>query len=117
METASSPPEPPRKRRYPRLELQAAVKVQHSGAGLLLPVRNVSRGGVLVAASGHDLSAFPLGTTHSLTIFDPDDPTREARIEARVVRHDNTGMAVSWDHSTDAVATVSTFLDRFYSKR
>jgi hypothetical protein len=114
----SDPPYDRRTRRYPRLDLQAAVLLEQSGTSLVLPVRNVSRGGVLVASGGHDLRSFTIGSQHPVTIRDPDTAgIADVRIDARVVRHDVTGMALSWDHSDSAVYAVSTFLDAFYSKR
>jgi hypothetical protein len=106
-----------RTRRYPRLELHAQVRLPQGTEGLLLPVRNVSRGGVLVAAAGHDLSAFRISSPHPLELVDPDGTVPAATLEARVVRHDAIGMALSWDHSDAAVVLAGVFLDAFYSKR
>ena len=120
MNTVETPPSYPRPRRYPRLELAAFVDVRRGDgtAVLQLPVRNISRGGVLVGASGEDLSAFALGDTLAVTIVDKSgDLDNGAVVEARVVRHDGGGMALSWDHSDGGVRAVGAFLDRFYSKR
>ena len=108
---------PQRTRRYPRLELHAQVLISHSGTFLSLPVRNISRGGVLVAAADGELGAFQIGTTHPLEIVDPDGAVPPRRIYARVVRHDASGMALSWDHNDVAVDAAGVFLDAFYSKR
>jgi hypothetical protein len=116
-----TPPDHPRPRRYPRFELRAFVELRGgdgADARLYLPVRNISRGGVLVGDAGADLSVFPLGTSLALAIVDADgDLGSPARVEARVVRHDAGGMALSWDDSDGSVAIVGAFLDRFYSKR
>jgi hypothetical protein len=98
--------------------LKAVVLLDRSGMALHLPVRNVSRGGVLVGALGNDLSAFQLGSTHHVIILDEEvlNP-RQAAVDARVVRHDAVGMALSWDDSDSAVESVGAFLDAFYSKR
>lgn len=121
MNTVHNPPDFPRPRRYPRLELRAFVEVgaaEVAGAPLQLPVRNISRGGVLVGAGDELAGRFALGTTLPLTIVDASgDVEAAARVDARVVRHDAGGMALSWDHSDGAVAAVGTFLDRFYAKR
>lgn len=85
---------------------------------LQLPVRNISRGGVLVGDGGEDLSAFAIGQSHSVTIVDAaGDLDAAAHVAGRVVRHDAGGMALSWDEDADGVQTVGAFLDRFYSKR
>ena len=117
METSSQTPHPPT-RRYPRLELKAVVLLDRSGIALHLPVRNVSCGGVLIGAMGNDLSSFALGSTHHVTIIDAEELNpRQAAVDARVVRHDAVGMALSWDDSDTAVQSVGAFLDAFYSKR
>ena len=121
MDTAeTTPPRYPRPRRYPRLELAAFVELRRDeGAAVLqLPVRNISRGGALVGDGGADLSAFALGATLAVTIVDKSgDLDGAAAVEARVVRHDAGGMALSWDHSDAGVHAAGAFLDRFYSKR
>jgi hypothetical protein len=118
VEPVETPPASPSARRYPRLELSAFVELVHSGTVLQLPVRNISRGGVLVGAADHDLLPFSLGSLLTLTLVDADGGVEgAARVQARVVRHDAGGMALTWDDSDSGVATVGTFLDRFYSKR
>ncbi|MDB4964697.1 MAG: hypothetical protein JWN44_386 [Myxococcales bacterium] len=83
-----------------------------------LAVRNVSRGGALVASDGSDLSAFAPGSTQTVTLLDPDGGGANAvGVEAKVIRHDSSGMALSWDENDRAVGEVGAFLDRFYSKR
>ena len=70
------------------------------------------------ATAGEDLSAFALGTMLAVTIVDKSgDLAAAAAVDARVVRHDAGGMALSWDDSDAGVRTVGLFLDRFYSKR
>jgi len=121
VDTVETPPNYPRPRRYPRLELSAVVEVRHGdeeGTMVQLPVRNISRGGVLVGAAGIDLTIFALGETLAVTIVDASgDLTGAAHIDGHVVRHDAGGMALSWDRSDAAVRDVGAFLDRFYSKR
>jgi len=117
VDTSRQTPHPPT-RRYPRFELRALVLLQRSGMALHLPVRNISRGGALVGAVGHDLSGFALGSTHQLAVVDSDEESpRGEPVAARVVRHDALGMALSWDHDERAVAVVGAFLDAFYAKR
>lgn len=120
VDTVETRPNDPRPRRYPRLELSAFVVVRR-GAGdavVQLPVRNMSRGGVLVGDAGEDLSGFALGDTFAVTIVDASgDLDAAARVQGRVVRHDGGGMALTWDESELAVRDAGQFLDRFYSKR
>jgi len=118
VDTVESPPSFPRPRRYPRLELSAFVEMRTEGAMLQLPVRNISRGGVLVGAAGEDLSSFAVGESHTVMIVDAaGDLDAAAHVAGRVIRHDAGGMALSWDEDADGVRTVGAFLDRFYSKR
>lgn len=119
MNTVQTPPDFPRPRRYPRLELRAFVELGGGDdASAPLPVRNISRGGVLVAADAPLAARFPLGAMLPLVIVDAaGDIDAAARVEARVVRHDAGGMALSWDDSDASVTTVGAFLDRFYAKR
>lgn len=118
MDTVQSPPSYVAPRRYPRLELRAFVEVRAGGAVLQLPVRNISRGGVLVGAAAEDLSMFATGDLLTVTIVDASgDLDAAANVAGRVVRHDGGGMALSWDEDEGAVATAGAFLDRFYSKR
>jgi len=118
VDTVQSPPSYVAPRRYPRLELRAFVELRAGGAMLQLPVRNISRGGVLVGAAGEDLSPFAIGELLSVMIVDASgDLDAAANVSGRVVRHDGGGMALSWDEDDGAVASAGAFLDRFYSKR
>ncbi len=120
MDTLPTPPSYPRPRRYPRLELAAFVELRRDDASavLQLPVRNISRGGVLVGDAGADLTGFAPGATLAVTIVDKSgDVDAAAAVDGRVVRHDAGGMALTWDDSDTGVRAVGAFLDRFYSKR
>jgi hypothetical protein len=118
VDTVETPPGYSHPRRYPRLELRAFVEVRAGGATLQLPVRNVSRGGVLVGAAGEDLSGFAIGDLLSITIVDASgDLDGAASVAGRVIRHDGGGMALTWDEDDTGIRTVGAFLDRFYSKR
>jgi hypothetical protein len=98
------------KRKDPRLELYASVRLERAGERLLLPVKNISLGGVLLATDGNDLSTFPVGTKHQIVVFHPDDPGKNATVKAEVVRHDEAGMALSWP-SELARATIALLLE------
>ncbi len=96
-----NPPPPPQPRRaerraHPRTQLFCAVKVLVDEA-LALSVRDISIGGIAVAADGLDLTVFRVGSCHELLVFDAaDDSLPTVRAIASVVRHDALGMALTW---------------------
>ena len=98
------------KRKDPRLELYASVRLERAGERLLLPVKNISLGGVLLATGGQDLTGFPVGSRHQIVVFHPDDPGKHATVKADVVRLDEVGMALSWP-SELARATIALLLE------
>jgi hypothetical protein len=93
------PPPPPKKdkRRHPRRELFAAVELRGGNVTLILPARNLSLGGVLLAADGNDLGRFAVGDVLPVQIIDITDGTRRpVRATARIMRHDADAMALMW---------------------
>lgn len=85
------------KRRHPRFELYASVELRGAGETLILPARNLSLGGVSLAADGHDLSSFADGRSFEVMIFDAvDEANPPVRAPAKVIRHDADGMALMW---------------------
>src|SRR5262245_56916030 len=98
------------KRKDPRFELYASVRIERAGERLLLPVKNISLGGVLLSSTGHDLSDFPVGSRIQIVVFHPDDPGKHATVNADVVRNDGNGMALNWP-SELARATVALLLE------
>ena len=98
------------KRKDPRHELYASVRIERAGERLLLPVKNISLGGVLLATDGQDLSGFPVGSRHPIVVFHPDDPGKHATVKAEVVRHDEFGLAFNWP-SELARATIALLLE------
>ena len=74
----------------------------------MVPARNLSLGGVSLAADGHDLSHFDNGTVIDVLIFDAlDENTAPVRASARVVRHDPDGsMALMWNATDPKVASL-----------
>jgi hypothetical protein len=93
-------------RRHPRFELFASVELQQNQETVVLPARNLSLGGVSLAADGHDLSHFGDGTVIDVLIFDAlDENTEPVRASARILRHDPDGsMALMWNATDPKVA-------------
>jgi hypothetical protein len=93
-------------RRHPRYELFASVELQQDGEAVVLPARNLSLGGVSLAADGYDLSRFEHGMVIDVLIFDAlDETTAPVRSSARVLRHDPNGsMALMWNATDPVVA-------------
>jgi hypothetical protein len=108
MAKPASPPKPPAKntRKYPRYELFATVELSRGEETLVLPARNISLGGLYVAADGNDLSAIKAGDTVKVTLFDAiDEGHPHVRGQAQVVRHEGeAGLALTWS-STDPIVT------------
>jgi hypothetical protein len=104
----SSPPPPPRKkenRRHPRYELFASVEITRGDETLILPARNLSLGGVSLAADGNDLSRFAVGAEVSVDVFDLSDETRPpVRAPAVVLRHERGAVALMWRGEDPRVA-------------
>lgn len=95
------------KRRHPRYQnLVVSVAVEDEGApSLLLPVLNLSIGGLAAAVSGAALERFTLQSFHALEIFDPSDPAvPRVRVYGETMRRDATGVALMWDDSNPAIA-------------
>ncbi len=101
-----NPPAPPARgqaRRHPRYELFASVEVHHGEATLVLPARNISLGGLYLAADGNDLSVLTMGDVVEVMLFDAiDEGKPTVRADAMVVRLDVDGVAITWA-STDPV--------------
>jgi hypothetical protein len=87
---------PSNARRHLRVELLASVEIAAAGEMVILTVRNISMGGVYVLHDGHNLSSFPVGSRHELTIFTPADTEKQLVVRGQVVRHDSDGMAFKW---------------------
>ncbi len=85
---------------------------------LLLPARNISLGGVYLAADGHDLDALELGMELEVLVFDAlDDKRKPVRLTGEIVRHDGDGLALMWADSDPAIAIeLAKLLDRLQPK-
>ena len=115
-----TPPPPPgsERRRYPRYQVFAQVEISGKEATLILPVNNISAGGISVALDKGDSSS---GAAEEAAEFSPDEAvtvfldagvgsdgralhvTMEARI-VRINRGANPGVALCWTNN-DAEAT------------
>jgi PilZ domain-containing protein len=107
----AEPNKPPDRRRHPRLELFALVELKSALETLILTVRNLSVGGVLLSADGHDLTQFPMGTRHEVSVFTPDETASRLVLTGEVVRHDAGGMALRWDPDGAALVRLVTWLE------
>jgi hypothetical protein len=106
-EQRAPPPPPPKKdtRAHPRYELLATVELRDADETVVLPARNLSRGGIFLASDGNDLSRFTVGSTIELLVFDGSNEERPVvRGRAAVVRHDGAGIGLRWldNPQTDA---------------
>jgi PilZ domain len=104
---SGTPPKTPPKntRRHPRFELFASVELHSGDETVVLPARNLSLGGVSLAADGHDLGRFEVGSIIDVLIFDAvDESTAPVRSPARVLRHDADSMALMWNATDPHVA-------------
>jgi hypothetical protein len=106
MSSKPTPPSPPKKkntRAHPRFELFASVELRTDELTLVLPAKNISLGGIFLAADGNDLGALPVGDEVEVMVFDAlDEGETAVRASAKIVRCDAEGVALTWS-STDPV--------------
>jgi hypothetical protein len=111
MSEQRTPPPPPATRAtsatraHPRFELLATVELRDADETVVLPARNLSRGGIFLASDGNDLRRFAVGSTIELLVFDGNNEEHPVvRGRAAVVRHDGAGMGLRWldNPETDA---------------
>jgi hypothetical protein len=103
-------PPPDDRRRYPRVAIFAFVEMRSASETLILTVRNVSAGGALLSADGHDISVFPVGSRHSVALFTPGDDGRLLVLSGEVVRHQPDAMALRWDQDGTAFVALVDWL-------
>lgn len=96
----------------------ASVELHAGAESLILPARNISLGGVYLAADGHDLSGFELGTETEVLVFDAlNEKKRPVKLTGQVVRQDDAGMALMWTATdSDAALALAKLLDAMKSK-
>ena len=107
-------------RRHPRFELFASVELHQNQETVVLPARNLSLGGVSLAADGHDLSHFDNGSVIEVLIFDAfDEHAEPVRSSARVLRHDPDGsMALMWNATDpDVAAALASLLQKLKPRK
>jgi len=92
----------------------ASVELHAASETLVLPARNISLGGIYLAADGHDLGLLTVGLALEVLVFDALDETRRpVRLVGEVVRLDGDGVALMWSGSDpDAALDLSRLLDR-----
>lgn len=77
--------------------MYASVELQAGGETIVLPARNISLGGVFLAADGHDLGNLAPATVLDVLVFDAlDESNRPVRLHAEVVRRERDGVALMW---------------------
>jgi hypothetical protein len=99
------------RRWHPRYVLHACAELAGDDS-LTLRVRNISVTGVLLWADGRNLAQFPVGSDQDVVIFNPDDPSLQVSLRARVVRHDVPlrSIALIWKDA-EAIADVGRLLN------
>lgn len=99
--------------------MYASVELRAGGEAMILPARNISLGGVHLAADGHDLGGFPEGHQLDVLVFDAlDESHRPVRLRAVVMRHDADGMALMWSSSDSSAAVeLARLLDAMQPKK
>jgi hypothetical protein len=98
--------------------MYASVELKAASETMILPARNISLGGVYLAADGHDLSGIAVGSRIDVQVFDAlDEGKQPVRLDARVVRCDERGMALQW-LSVDALeaSELSKLMDSLKTK-
>jgi hypothetical protein len=103
MSRRAKPPPPPgsERRQHPRYEVLAQVEIRGGESTLVVPVRNLSVGGLYVDLESHDPAGF--GPGQRATVFldaseGGNDPELVVSREAEILRidHRGAGMALRW---------------------
>jgi hypothetical protein len=114
------PPPPPRpnQRKHVRYELLASVEVHQGEDTLILPARNLSLGGIYIGSDGNDLSRFRVGNRVELLLFDATNESNPPiRGAARVVRHDDAGIALTWEPDEETTRAIKSLLGALQAQR
>jgi len=105
------PPPKPNERKFPRFELLASVELHQGDETLILPARNLSKGGIYLASDGNDLTHLEIGAEVEMLVFDGVDESNPAvRVGGQVVRHDEHGIALRWNESASTARAIATLL-------
>jgi hypothetical protein len=111
LRTPPPPPKPKNTRQHPRHELMASVEVHHGSDTLVLAARNLSLGGIFLAADDNDLTQLALGTNVELLVFNAaDEESPAVRALAQVVRHDEGGVGLKWKSDPETSKQVTALL-------
>ena len=93
MPVKRTPPPPPRPRR--KNDLYASVKVKSADETYVLPVRNISLGGVTLDARTIQIKRFNVGSEQDLLVFDAgNEDTAPLRVQAEVARSADGGVSL-----------------------
>jgi PilZ domain len=114
-----NPPQPPARaskeaRQHPRFELFASVELHRAQETLVLPARNISLGGLYLAADGNDLSSLAVGEVVQIMLFDvADEGQPTVRADATIIRKDKEGLGLTWASTDPVIARkLATLLER-----
>ena len=91
----------------------ASVELHDGEETTVLPAKNLSLGGIFVAADGNNLiDAFGIGHTVEVLLFNAADENHPAvRGKAKVVRFDTEGMALKWEPDIGVQKQLAKLLD------
>jgi hypothetical protein len=93
--------------------MYASVELDAEGEMTILPAGNISLGGCYLAADGHDLGMFEIGSQLEVAVFDAlNEEKKPVRLEAEIMRIDDEGMALMWSATDpDAAIRLAKLLD------
>jgi hypothetical protein len=100
------------RRRHKRFRASASVQINGAEEIPLLTVLDLSLTGAFLISGGTDLTIFADHSRHSVVVFEMSDPDLRIAVTARVVRHDDQGMAIDWSCDVGATDRVRQFLLR-----
>jgi hypothetical protein len=99
-------------RRKPRFSVEASVLLDHEGRLATMQLVNVSLTGALVAMKPLPFAPPRVGALLFITLFATNEPTLQVDVNARVVRHDDRGLALDWSDNYQTTHAVAVLLDR-----
>jgi hypothetical protein len=97
-------PEDGERPRDERVQVLASVAIHGGAEMVILSIQNVSVSGALLSAEEEDLEMLPIGRSVQVTVFDSTSRHLKVELEARVVRHEPGGVALSWGRNLRAAS-------------
>ncbi|MDB4965363.1 MAG: hypothetical protein JWN44_1052 [Myxococcales bacterium] len=93
--------------------MYASVELHAESETVILPAGNISLGGCYLAADGHDLGMFEVGSHVEVAVFDAlNEKKKPVTLDAEVMRVDEDGMALMWSATdSDAAIRLAKLLD------